>query len=102
LDAERIRAGADPDVREVTVGKQRVPYWQGGRAYEPYAVGYFAAFDPLTWLFLGSFAFGNYGVDESPGTGGDGAGHGLDDDLGAGDAGGSEGGNFDWGGDFGF
>jgi hypothetical protein len=61
LDAERVRAGADPEVRKVTVGTQRVPYWQGGRAYEPYALGYFAAFDPLAWLFLGSFAFGGYG-----------------------------------------
>ena len=43
LDAERVRAGADPDVRQVMVGSRRVPYWQGGPAYAPYAAGYFAA-----------------------------------------------------------
>lgn len=33
LDVERVRAGAEPDIRKVMVGAQRVPYWQGGRAY---------------------------------------------------------------------
>ena len=47
LDAERVRAGAEPDVRQVMVGAQRVPYWQGGRAYQPYAAGYFGGFDGL-------------------------------------------------------
>ena len=41
LDAERVKAGADPDTRLVMVGGERVPYWQGGRAYAPYAAGYF-------------------------------------------------------------
>src|SRR6478736_2533356 len=53
LDVERVRAGAEPDVRKVMVGAQRVPYWQGGRAYEPYAAGYFGAFGPMTWMFMG-------------------------------------------------
>ena len=44
LDAERVRAGAEPDTRQVMVGTQRVPYWQGGRAYRPYAAGYFGGF----------------------------------------------------------
>ena len=61
LDAERIRAGADPDVRKVMVGAQRVPYWQGGRAYEPYAMGYFGAFGPMTWMFMGGMMFGDFG-----------------------------------------
>ena len=39
LDAERVRAGAEPDIRKVMVGTRRVPYWQGGRAYQPYAAG---------------------------------------------------------------
>ena len=43
LDAERVRVGAEPDIRKVMVGAQRVPYWQGGRAYQPYAAGYFGA-----------------------------------------------------------
>jgi hypothetical protein len=60
LDAERVRAGAEPDARQVMVGTQRVPYWQGGRAYRPYAAGYFGAFGPLDWLFMG-FAFNMMG-----------------------------------------
>jgi hypothetical protein len=53
LDAERVRAGADPDARQVLVGTQRMPYWQGGAAYRPYAAGYFGGFGPLDWIFMG-------------------------------------------------
>jgi len=53
LDAERVRAGADPDIRQVMVGTRRVPYWEGGRAYRPYAAGYFGGFGPLDWIFMG-------------------------------------------------
>src|SRR3954447_676469 len=53
LDAERVRAGAEPDIRQVMVGTQRMPYWQGGRAYRPYAAGYFGGFGPLDWMFMG-------------------------------------------------
>lgn len=53
LDAERVRAGAEPDIRKVMVGSRRVPYWQGGRAYQPYARGYFGSFGPLDWIFMG-------------------------------------------------
>src|SRR6188472_3400660 len=53
LDAERVRAGAEPDARQVMVGTQRVPYWQGGRAYRPYAAGYFGGFGVLDWMFMG-------------------------------------------------
>jgi hypothetical protein len=60
LDAERVKAGAEPDARQVMVGTQRVPYWQGGRAYRPYAAGYFGSFGPLDWLFMG-FAFNMMG-----------------------------------------
>jgi hypothetical protein len=52
LDAQRVKAGAEPDTRQVMVGTQRVPYWQGGRAYRPYAAGYFAG-GPMDWLFMG-------------------------------------------------
>lgn len=41
-DAERVLAGADPYVRTVQVGAQRVPYWQGGPAYAPWAQGYYS------------------------------------------------------------
>jgi hypothetical protein len=107
LDAERVRAGADPDVRKVMVGAQRVPYWQGGRAYEPYAMGYFGAFGPMTWMFMGGMMFGglgdgggDYGGGDG-GDGGDGGGDGGGDfggDGGGGDFGGFDGGGFDFGG----
>ena len=60
LDAERVRAGAEPDVRQVMVGTRRVPYWQGGPAYRPYATGYFGGFGPLDWIFMG-FMFDGLG-----------------------------------------
>ena len=60
LDAERVRAGAEPDARQVMLGTQRVPYWQGGRAYQPYAAGYFGGFGPLDWIFMG-FMFNGMG-----------------------------------------
>jgi hypothetical protein len=60
LDAERVRAGADPDVRQVMVGTRRVPYWEGGAAYRPYAAGYFGGFGPLDWVFMG-FMFNGLG-----------------------------------------
>lgn len=110
LDAERVKAGAEPDTRKVMVGAQRVPYWQGGRAYEPYAAGYFAAFAPMQWMFVGmmfSGAFGGYGGgwDGSGEMGGDTGGDmGGASDFGgwSGEGGGDVGGGFDFGGDFGF
>jgi hypothetical protein len=53
LDAERVRAGAEPDIRKVMHGSRRVPYWEGGPAYQPYARGYFGSFGPLDWIFMG-------------------------------------------------
>ncbi|MDN5571244.1 MAG: hypothetical protein L0G22_08335 [Propionibacteriaceae bacterium] len=41
-DAERVLAGADPYIRTVQVGAQRVPYWQGGEQYAPWAQGYYS------------------------------------------------------------
>lgn len=54
LDADRIKSGADPDVRTVMSGPQRVPYWEGGRAYAPYTAGYFSAFGIMPTLFMGT------------------------------------------------
>lgn len=99
LDTERVRAGADPDVRKVLVGARRVPYWQGGRAYEPYAVGYFGAFGPMTWMFMGGMMFGSFGGGDNGGDGGggdEGSGDGGGFD-GGGDGGGFDGGGFDMG-----
>ena len=66
LDAERVGAGADPDVRQVMVGSRRVPYWQGGPAYAPYAAGYFAAGAGMSLMFgglligsMGGWGFGD-------------------------------------------
>jgi hypothetical protein len=110
LDVERVNAGAEPDVRKVMVGAQRVPYWQGGRAYEPYAMGYFGAFGPMTWMFMGGMMFGNLGGgydgggdggdggDGGGGDGGDGGGYDGGGDGGGFDGGGFDGGGFDFGG----
>lgn len=69
LDAERVIAGADPDARMVMVGAQRVPYWQGGAAYQPYARGYFGAFTPMDWMFAGLLFSGFGGFDMLGGIG---------------------------------
>ncbi len=82
LDAERVDAGADPDARMVMSGAQRVPYWEGGRAYAPYASGYFGAFGPMNIMFAG-LMFGSFGGFEGLGDGigaiGDGIGDGIGD-----------------------
>lgn len=84
LDAERVRAGAEPDIRKVMVGNRRVPYWQGGRAYQPYAAGYFGGFGPMDWMFMGMM-FGGFdglgglgdGIGDGVGALGDGIGDGI-------------------------
>jgi type II secretory pathway pseudopilin PulG len=111
-DAERVRAGAEPDVRKVPVGAGRAPYWQGGRGYGPYAQGYFSPFATsglLPGLFLGSLLSGGFGGGDGSysdgyqdgqdagdgsgsGDGGDGSGGG---DGGGGDGGGGDGGGYD-------
>ena len=63
-DAERVLAGADPYIRTVQVGAQRVPYWEGGQAYAPWAQGYYSRWsgsDLLTGALIGSFLFGGMG-----------------------------------------
>ena len=60
LDAERVRVGAEPDIRQVMVGSRRVPYFQGGRAYQPYAMGYFGAYGPMEWMFMGMLFSGGF------------------------------------------
>ena len=69
LDAERVSAGAEPDSRMVMVGSQRVPYYQGGAAYQPYARGYFGAFTPMDWMFAGLLFSGFGGFDMLGGIG---------------------------------
>jgi hypothetical protein len=86
LDVDRLRVGAAPDIRQVMVGPQRVPYWQGGRQYQPYARGYFGAFGPLDWLFVGMFAddilWGLGGLAEGLGDGIGALGDGVGDAIG--------------------
>ncbi len=43
-DADRLAQGAEPDIRTVQQGVGRVPYWQGGPAYSPWASGYFGGY----------------------------------------------------------
>ena len=77
LDAERVRAGAEPDIRKVMVGSRRVPYFQGGPAYRPYAMGYFGAFGPMDWMFMG-LMFGSFdGLGEGLGSLAEGVGDGV-------------------------
>lgn len=78
LDAERVNAGAEPDIRKVMVGNRRVPYFQGGRAYQPYAAGYFGAFGPMDWMFMGLLFGGGFdGIGDGIGAIGEGIGEGI-------------------------
>jgi len=78
LDAERVKAGAEPDTRQVMVGSERVPYYQGGRAYAPYAAGYFGSFGPMEWMFMGMLFGGGFdGLGEGLGELAGGIGEGL-------------------------
>jgi hypothetical protein len=63
-DAERVRAGAEPDVRKVAVGAGRRPYWEAGRGYGGYAQGYFSPYANsglLPGVLLGAVLFGGFG-----------------------------------------
>lgn len=88
-DAERVRAGAEPDLRKVPVGAGRAPYWQGGPGYGPYAQGYFSPYAGtglLPGVLLGAVMFGGFGSWDGTAGGGDSG------DGGGGDAGGGDGG----------
>ena len=92
-DAERVEAGAEPDIRTVMSGPQRVPYWQGGPAYSPWAQGYFGNYAMsglLPGFLIGSMLTGGFGGWDA------GYAEGYQDA--GGDVGG-DGGGFDFGGD---
>lgn len=116
-DADRVRQGAEPDIRTVEHGYSSVPYWRGGAEYQPYAMGYFNAYASMMPAFFvmsmlnpmwtgGMMSdFGNE-VDTGSGDGGGDAGGDLGGDAGGGDSGGDfgggggfgDGGGGDWGG----
>jgi type II secretory pathway pseudopilin PulG len=54
LDAQRVEAGGDPDSRKVMLGTRRVPYWEAGPAFGPFAFGYFGAFGVMNAIFMGT------------------------------------------------
>jgi uncharacterized membrane protein YgcG len=116
-DADRLAAGAEPDIRTVMVGPSRVPYWQGGPAYAPWVQGYYGnpAFSAMLPAFMlgtlvgggfdgwGSFDSGyDAGYDSGYDSGYDaGQGDGYGDGGGSGgDPGGFDGGGGIGGGDF--
>ena len=121
-DADRVRQGAEPDIRTVQQGYERVPYWQAGPAYSPYAMGYFGAYAMTgllpTFMLMTmlnpaweggaveggdtDFGAGEGGDYSGDGGGGDYSGDGGGGDYSGGDGGGFDGGGFDGGGfDFG-
>jgi hypothetical protein len=91
LDAERVRAGADPATRQVMVGPQRMPYYSAGPAFAPMAMGYFGSFGLMQGLFMGTMMGSMFG----------GFGGGFDGGADAGGFDSGDGGGFDGGGDWG-
>lgn len=65
LDAERVEAGADPDSRKVMVSGQRVPYWDAGPAFAPFAAGYFAFSGILPMMMMGTMMGSMFAADGS-------------------------------------
>ena len=116
-DADRLLQGAEPDIRTVPQGMGRVPYWQAGPAYSPWASGYFGgyALSGLLPTFMlmtllsptwdggavegGDTDFGaGEGADGGGGGGADGGDGGGDSGGDAGGDAGGDGGGFDFGG----
>jgi type II secretory pathway pseudopilin PulG len=103
-DAERVRAGAEPDVRKVAVGAGRRPYWEAGRGYGGYAQGYFSPYANsglLPGVLLGAVLFGGFGGWDGDGSDGGDNGDSGDSGDGGGDSGDGGGDSGDGGGDSG-
>jgi hypothetical protein len=101
-DAQAVERGLEPAHREVEVDGRRVPYWQAGPAFAPWAGGYFGGL--LPGLLIGSMLGGGFGLGFPQDAGGasDDPGDFGGDDFGGGDFGGGDFGGGDFGGgDFG-
>lgn len=98
-DAERLRVGAAPAMRQVRRNNRLVPWYDGGPAVAPYARGYYQPY-VMSGIFpgflLGSIAGGGWGMDtghgDTFGGSGDGGWGGGDFSGGGGDFGGGDGG----------
>jgi hypothetical protein len=55
-DAERLKAGIEPDTRMVRLGDRMVPWYRGGPAYAAYVDGYYGVYlrDGLFPTFIGA------------------------------------------------
>jgi hypothetical protein len=86
-DARRVEEGEEPQAREVLVNGERVPYWNAGPMYAPFAGGFYGS-GLLPGLMIGTLMGGMWDSSASAG------------DFGGGDFGGGFGGG-DFGGGFG-
>jgi len=104
-DAQRVERGDEPQAREVEWAGRRVPYWQAGPAYAPFAGGFFGGFGGglLPGILIGSLlggamspgiAYGGWDDGGGGDGGGDFGGGGFGGDFGGGDFGGGGGGDF--------
>ena len=103
-DAQRVEQGEDPEAREMLVGGRRVPYWNAGPMYAPFAGGFFGG-GLLPGLMIGTMmgsamGWGFPGVAYGAGDGSEGADFGGGDFGGGGFGGGDFGGGDFGGGDF--
>ncbi|MDQ1682942.1 MAG: hypothetical protein QOH99_1483 [Frankiaceae bacterium] len=114
-DLDRVQRGLDPDVRQVVVAGQQVPYWNAGPMYAPWAGGYYGGYGSimpgifggllLADLLTPSYGYGGFGGFGGGGFGGGGYDQGYSQgyDQGASSGGGGGdwsggGGGGDWGG----
>jgi hypothetical protein len=84
-DAQRVEHGDEPNAREMLVDGERVPYWNAGRAYAPFAGGYFGT-DLFAGMMIGTMLADPPSFDGGDWSGGDWGGG----DFGGGDFGGGD------------
>jgi hypothetical protein len=92
VDAARVAAHEEPEVRKVRIGSRVLPYWEAGTAFQPYTEGYFSSAVALSWAFAPWTEFQHTGFDSggmSMDGGGPGDGGGFGDGGGGGDGGGN-------------